>query len=157
MLLEAYSETSLPPTSRFVARERFAVGAKIAERTLSAIGFQFTDFFMQAVEENVRAETVKGWNLLYTASDRSLIDALGGEQRAVLPFLAYVYQLMELGTTGPAHVDGRSNFAFVRSPADNRVWAAHWNMNYAGEWVIGAVTVPHPGLDWRSGSRLFSR
>jgi hypothetical protein len=63
---------------------------------------------------------------------------------------------MEMGEQGPSHVDWRSNFAYVRAPIDRRLWAVHWNVNHAGDWIIGAVYVPHPHLDyWRSDSRLF--
>jgi hypothetical protein len=30
-------------------------------------------------------------------------------------------------------------------------------VNYANEWNIGAVYVPHEALDWRSGSRVFTK
>jgi len=63
---------------------------------------------------------------------------------------------MELGNKGPSHLDWRSNFAYMRSPVDGRMWAVHWTVNYANEWNFGAVYVPHSELDWRSGSRLFS-
>jgi hypothetical protein len=63
---------------------------------------------------------------------------------------------METGDQGLGDTDGRSNFAFVRSPIDQRLWVVHWTVNYGNEWVIGAVYVPHPDLDWPSGSRLFS-
>jgi hypothetical protein len=63
---------------------------------------------------------------------------------------------MEMGEEGPGHTDWRSNFAYVRSPIDGRLWAVHWSVNYENEWAIGAVYVPHSHLDWHSDSRLFS-
>jgi hypothetical protein len=36
------------------------------------------------------------------------------------------------------------------------LWAVHWTVNHANEWIIGAVYVPHPELDWPAGSRLFT-
>jgi hypothetical protein len=87
--------------------------------------------------------------------DKSLVKNLGGEQEAALSFLAYIHRLMEMGEAGPGHTDWRSNIAYVRSPIDKRLWAVHWTVNYANEWTIGAVYIPHPELDWRSGSRLF--
>jgi hypothetical protein len=62
---------------------------------------------------------------------------------------------MDLAENGPSHVDWQSNFAYLRSPIDHRLWAIHWSMNYENEWSIGAVLVPHPDIGWRPGSRLF--
>jgi hypothetical protein len=40
----------------------------------------------------------------------------------------------------------------------------HWTVNHAGQWIIGAVYVPHPHglyshphMDWRAGSRVLMR
>jgi hypothetical protein len=121
------------------------------------VGLNFTQHFLGVVEEKVPAASLSGWALQYTTGDRSLIKALGGEQQAPLPFLAYIHGLMEMGDNGPGHSDWRGNFAYVRSPLDQTLWAVHWTVNYAGEWNIGAVYVPHPHLDWRAGSHLFSK
>jgi hypothetical protein len=90
------------------------------------------------------AAALGAWGLHYTASDASLIGHLGGETRAAVPFLAYIHRLMEMSDNGPSHTDGRSNFAYVRSPIDGRLWA-------------GAVYVPHPHMDWRASSRVLTR
>jgi hypothetical protein len=65
--------------------------------------------------------------------------------------------MMQMAERGAGHTDWRSNFAYLRSPIDQRLWAVHWTVNYANEWNIGAVYVPHADLDWRSGTRLFTR
>ena len=64
---------------------------------------------------------------------------------------------MEMGDNGPSDTDGRGNFAYVRSPIDGRLWAVHWTVSQPGEWIIGAVYVPHPHIDWRAGSRVLTR
>jgi hypothetical protein len=153
--LDPLAETKIGRIERFVAADAFKIGNKIGGRTLSAVGFSFTQYFIGVVEEDVPAASLTTWALVYTTGDKSLIKALGGEQEATVPFLAYIHHLMELGDEGPGHTDWRSNFAYVRSPVDQRLWAIHWNVNYANEWNIGAVYVPHADLDWRSGSRLF--
>jgi len=156
-LLEPHSQTRVGRIDTFVAADAFKVGTRIGGRTLSAIGLNFTQHFLGVVEMDVPAASLAGWSLRYTTGDRSLFKVLGGEQEAVVPFLAYIYRIMEMAEEGPGHIDWRSNFAYVRSPVDQRLWAVHWSVNYANEWTIGAVTVPHPDLDWRAGSRLFSR
>jgi hypothetical protein len=154
-LLDLHSETRVEGIQKFVAADAFKVGNKIGGRTLSAVGWGFAEHFLGVVEEDAPAATLKGWNLLYTAGDKSLIEVLAGEDKAAVLFLAYIYSVMAMGESGPCHLDWRSNFAYVRSPIDRRLWAVHWNNNYTNEWNIGAVYVPHVHLDWRSGSRLF--
>ena len=154
-LLDEFAETKIGGIDSFVAADTFRIGNRIGGRTLSAVGFSFTQHFIGVVEKDVPAASLRTWVLVYTTGDKSLIKALGGEQEATVPFLAYIHHLMELGDEGPGHTDWRSNFAYVRSPVDQRLWAIHWNVNYANEWNIGAVYVPHADLDWRSGSRLF--
>ena len=153
--LDPLTETKIGRIERFVATDAFRIGNRIGGRTLSAIGFSFTRHFISVVENDVPAASLRTSALVYTTGDKSLIKALGGEQEAALPFLAYIHHLMELGEGGPSHTDWRSNFAYVRSPVDQRLWAIHWTVNYSNEWNIGAVFVPHADLDWRSGSRLF--
>jgi hypothetical protein len=155
-LLARLEDTEFEAIQEFVAAEAFKVGTKIGGRTLSAVGLNFSQHFLGVVERDVAAVSLSGWVLQYTTGDRSLIKALGGEQEAAVPSLAYIHRIMEMGDAGAGHTDWRSNFAFVRSPIDRRLWAVHWTVNYANEWTIGAVYVPHPELDWRSGSRLFS-
>jgi hypothetical protein len=154
-LLSPHSQTKVGRIEKFVAADTFKEGNRIGGHTLTTIGWNFRDHFLAVVEQNVPEATLKGWTLLYTAGDASIIEALGGEQKAPLSFLGYVYRLMEMGENGPSHVDWRSNFAYVRSPIDHRLWAIHWSLNYENEWTIGAVLVPHPVIDWPSDSRLF--
>jgi hypothetical protein len=154
-LLDRLEDTRIEPIQEFVSAEAFRIGAKIGGRTLSAIGLNFTEHFLGVVETNVPAASLSGWTLRYTTGDKSLLKALGGEEEAAVPFLAHIHRVMEMGEAGAGHTDWHSNFAYVRSPVDRRLWAVHWTVNYANEWTIGAVQVPHPDLDWRSGSRLF--
>lgn len=155
-LLDPLEETKIESIEKFIAAEAFRIGSRIGGKTLSAIGLNFTQHFLSVVENGVPAASLCGWALQYTTGDKSLIKALGGEQEVAVPFLAYIHRVMEMGKGGVGHADWRSNFAYVRSPIDQRLWAVHWTVNYANEWNIGAVHVPHLHLDWRAGSRLFS-
>lgn len=134
-LLERHSETRIDRIETFVAKEAFKVGGRIGGRTLSAIGWTFADQFLGVVERHVPEAQVNGWTLLYTAGDKSLTEASGGEE-GIVTSIAHFHRLMELGDRGPSHLDWRSNFAYVRSSVDGRVWAVHWNVNYANEWNI---------------------
>ena len=156
-LLDLLTETTVARIDQFIAAEAFEPGKKIGARKLSAVGLNFSEHFLRVVEKDVPATTLKAWELLYAMSDASLSGQFGGDDRLAVPFLASIYRLMEIGADGPSLTDGRSNFAYVRSPVDERLWAVHWSVNYADEWIIGAVYVPHPHLDWRMGSRLLTR
>jgi hypothetical protein len=156
-LFDRLEDAKIEPSEKFVAAEAFKVGRKIGGRTLSAVGLNFSQSFLGIVEENVPGTSLSGSTLRYTMGDKSLIKALGAEEDAALPFLAYVYRLMEMNGEGPSHTDWQSNFAYVRSPIDQRLWAVHWTVNQSGDWNIGAAYVPHQQLDWRSGSRIFSK
>lgn len=153
-LLSPYSQTRLERIEKFVAADVFKEGNMIASRELTAIGWNFRKHFLGVVERNVPETAVKGWTLLHYAEDVSVISALGGEQIANLS-LGHIYGLMEMDENGPSHADWQSNFAYVRSPIDQRLWAIHWSVNYHNEWSIGAVVVPHPDIGWSSNSRLF--
>jgi len=153
-LLSPHSLTKLERIEKFVAADVFKEGNMIGSRELTAIGWNFIEYFLGVVEPHVPETALKGWTLLHYAGDVSLISALGGEQKASLS-LGHIYRLMEMGENGPSHVDWQSNFAYVRSPVDQRMWAIHWSMNYHNEWSIGAVSVPHPDIGWSPNSRLF--
>ena len=62
-----------PSLSRFVAAEVFKIGNLIGARKLSAVGLNFAHHFLAVVETYVPVGTIKAWNLLYTAGDKSLI------------------------------------------------------------------------------------
>ena len=154
-LLASHSQTRLPPIDQFSARTTFQEGMTIGGRTLFAVGWNFTDHFLETVEINVPEVAIKGWRLLRNAGDEQLIGALGGEELARVPNLASIYALMNMGDGCPCHVDWQSNFAYVRSPIDRRLWAVHWSVNYQNEWTIGAAGVPHAYADWPTGALVF--
>jgi hypothetical protein len=155
-LFDPLQETKSGRIKKFVAAEAFKTGTRIGGRTLSVVGPNFAQHFLRVVEKDVPVIALRGWALRYTADDGWLIKALGGEHKAILPFLAHIHHVMEMGDAAVGHTDGRSNFAYVRSTVDGRLWAVHWTVNHADEWIIGAVYVPHPELDWPAGSHLFT-
>jgi hypothetical protein len=153
--LDPIDDTKVQPVPTFVAADVFKTGGRIGGRTLSSVGLNFAEHFVRVVEQNVPSASLKVWTLRYTIGDRPLIEALGGEEHADLHSLASIHRIMEMGDYGPSLTDGRSNFAYLKSPVDRKLWAVHWFVNDANEWIIGAVQVPHPQLDWQSASRLF--
>jgi hypothetical protein len=118
---------------------------------------EFAQHFLGVVEKDIPATRVNTWNLMYTARDEWLIEESSAQRESNQCFMAQIFRLMELADSGICHVDGQSNFSYMRSPVDRKLWAVHWSVNALNEWTVGAVFVPHPQLDWRSGSRLFNR
>ena len=141
---------------RFVASDEFSVGRSIGNRSLGSVSFNFARLFLAAIETDAHPYALQAWTLRYSADDSSLIARLGGEERVALP-LCSIYRLMEMSSRADSVTEARSNFAYARSPVDHRLMAIHWFVNEHNQWAIGAVEVPHPELDWPTGSRVFSK
>ena len=156
MLLEQQAQSRLPGIDTFVAAKAFKVGNKIDGRTLNAIAWNFSEHFLGIAERHVPEMQITAWTLLYTTNDEWILESLDEQSDGSTCVLANIHSLMTLGHKALNHLDGRSNFAYVRSPVDHRLWAVHWFVNSANEWIIGAVYVPHPHSSWRAGSRLFA-
>jgi hypothetical protein len=157
VLLGAHSVTDVDCTRSFAAKDNFRIGEKIGGRTLGTVGLSFARLFSEVREIDVREAQVNGRTLSYSASDDWLQEATGGEadNLNLMHAMAYIHRLMELGRNGPCHVDGRSNFAYMRLPKSQSRCAIHWFVNHSNEWVIGVANVPHPDIGWRSGTKFF--
>jgi hypothetical protein len=156
MLLEQHALLRLPGKETFVVAEVFKVGRQIGGRILSAIGWNFSELFLSVTENHVRETQIAVWTLLHTASDKWILETLDRQRGGGTCALANIHSLMMLSEKASNHLDGRSNFAYVSSPVDHRLWAVHWFVSSTNEWIIGSVQVPHPDMDWSSGSRLFT-
>jgi hypothetical protein len=141
-------------SGRLAVAEAFAVGARIGDHPVFAVGFNFEKYFYPLVEADAADGAVDGWTLGRSSDDATLIAMIGGEDKVALS-LSTIRRLMARGGRGDNHTDGQSNFAYARSPVDGRLWAIHWTLSAAKEWTVGAVFVPHPDLDWAAGARLF--
>lgn len=158
--LEASSESAAPAalaasplaqSHRFDVAQAFAVGSRIGVHAVGAVGFNFRTYFYPLVETETGARPLDAWTLGHAADDATLIDMVGGEDKIAVS-LAAIHRLI---ARSDSETEGRSNFAYARSPVDGRLWAIHWIAGARGEWIVGAVLVPNPDLDWPAGSRLF--
>jgi hypothetical protein len=139
----------------FAVAEAFAVGGRIGDHAVSAVGFNFQTYFFPLVETDDVASPADLWTLGRSADDATLIAMIGGEDKVAVS-LSAIHRIIARGDRRDSHTDGKSNFAYARSPVDGRLWAIHWTLNAADQWVVGAVYVPHPDLDWPAGARLFA-
>jgi hypothetical protein len=145
---------SISRSDRFAVAEAFAVGARIGDHPVSVVGFNFEKYFYPLIESDSADDLVDVWTLGRSADDATLMAMIGGEEKVAVS-LSAIHRLMARSGRGDSHMDGKSNFAYARSRVDGRLWAIHWMLNAVGEWVVGAVFVPHPDLDWVAGARLF--
>jgi hypothetical protein len=155
-LLDQVATLSLSRKETFVVAEAFKEGGKIGGRMLSSIGWNFSKHFLSVTEHHVRETQITVWALLHTAGDKWILETLKGQPDGGTCSLANIHNLMTLGEKASNHLDGQSNFAYVSSPVNRQLWAVHWLASGTNEWIIGAVYVPHPHIDWRAGSRLFT-
>ena len=155
-LLDLHGTYKFEPIQFFIARDAFRLGAKIGGRTLSVVGLNFMEYFMGVVEHDIPEVKASTWTLQFSAADDWVMTASNLTSEIDQHFLAHIHLIMELGESGPSHLNGQSNLAYMRSAVDDRIWAVHWTVNSANEWNIGAVFVPHPHLDWPAGSRLVN-
>ncbi|MFZ5692676.1 MAG: hypothetical protein ACOY5F_15620 [Pseudomonadota bacterium] len=139
-------------SGRFVVAEAFAIGHEIGGHAVRTVGFNFQTYFYPLVETEAVASPAESWTLGRSADDATLIAMIGGERKVAFRLSA----LHRLIASGGSDKNGQSNFAYARSPVDGRLWAIHWTLDAADEWVIGAVFVPHPDLDWPAGARFFA-
>jgi hypothetical protein len=116
----------------------------------------FAKLFVPAQENNIPEMLVSASTLLYSAHDALILKYVRSNGTGFNCQLAHVHHLMKLGEHGPCHTNGKSNFAYSYVPIDHAMWALHWFVNDVNEWVIGAADVPHPDIEWQSGSRLFT-
>ncbi len=155
-LLDAQSRILLDIAPNFSAADAFRPGHVIGARKLALTTFNFERLFGSANEFSYAPAAIASWSLRFHAGDEWLRDELQRTNFGTPLMLAHVHALMSL-QGNLCRVDGGSNFAYVRSQRDGRIWAIHWRTDDARDWVVGAVEVPHPHLDWPPGSRLFGR
>ena len=155
-LLEQRALLRLHSKNVFVAADVFEVGKEIGGRRLNAVGWNFSKHFIGTTENGVGETEIAVWTLLYAADDDFILEALDGQSNGGACSLANIHTLMTLGGYAFNRLDGQSNFAYINSPVDQSLWAAHWWLNNKNEWIIGSVQVPHPAIDWRAGSCLFT-
>ena len=146
MLLEQRALLRLPREQTFVVAEVFKVGRKIGEPHVEwQLAGVFPSIFLASPKSTFQETPIAAWTLLYTAGDKWILEALDGQPNGGACTLANIHNLMTLGEKASNHLDGQSNFAYVSSPVDRRLWGVHWLVNR------------HKRLDYRFCSGSASR
>jgi hypothetical protein len=151
-LLELTGEpTKMSAIERFVARDKFVVNRQ-GELPISYLGDNFRNNFLDVVEENVPACTLKQRKLLKASVDTPILNALGDKDLAKIEkarsALAHTFDYLK--------TDDRSKwYIFYVADAKGIVWAvsAYWD---GDGWYVGADPVSDPD-QWRAFNHVVSR
>lgn len=151
LLEEVGTPTELAAVAKFVAREKFVVNTK-GELPISYLGDNFKANFLDIVETDVSAVTLKQRKLLKPSVDRPILAALGDEDPTKVEkariALAYVFNYLKAA-------DRSLWFIFYVAGAKGVVWAvnAYWD---DGGWNLDAFPVSSP-RGWCADCRVVSR
>jgi hypothetical protein len=146
-LLELYGEpVKVSAVERFVARDKFVIDRN-GELPISWLGDNFKTNFLDVVEDNAKAATLKQRKLLKRSVDGPILSALGGVEKAKIA-LANVFDFLKTA-------DRTKWFIFYVADAKGTVWAvsAYWDDH---GWDVGALPVTDPG-GWDGGPLVVSR
>ena len=149
-LLSYTTTIDLKSVDRFVASEVFKKDAVIGEHTVGWIPEEFAEHFLNTIEVDVPATTVKVHTLRHNTCDPAIVHALGTEN-AEMP-LAHVHQLIQVTDVK------RVNIAYVRSSIDGKIWAVMWGRYVGGN---GKILVSASPIDdrhgWHASYRVYSK
>lgn len=151
LLEEVGTPIELTAVARFVARDKFVADVN-GELPISYLGDNFRANFLDVVETDVPAVTLKQRKLLKSSVDAPILAALGGEDPRKVEkarvALAHVFSYLK-------SADRSLWFIFYVADAKGTVWAvgASWD---GGGWLVGAFPVSYP-VEWDAGIRVVSR
>lgn len=152
-LLEDVGTVTIARTERFIARKKFAVDTTVK---ISCLGDNFQELFLGKVEELLGEITLRYQKLRKASRDISIINELGGEEKAET-VLAEIYALLERqrnGEKGTLLTNGYANIFYVRNVIG--VLCAV-DVRWRGDgWFVGADSVGSP-YGWYEGHQVFSR
>ncbi len=146
-LLELVGEPlRVPVYERFVARDKFVIDRN-GEVPISWLGDKFKANFLDLIEDNATAATLKQRKLLKSSVVGPILSALGGVEKATVA-LANAWEFLKAA-------DRTKWFIFYIKDAKGTVWAVNalWRV---GGWSVEAAPVADP-LEWLGGSLVVSR
>ena len=151
-LLELTGEpVKMSAIERFVARDKFVVNRQ-GELPISYLGDNFKGNFLDVVEENVPACTLKQRKLLKASVDTPILNALGDKDLAKIEkarsALAQVFDYLKTA-------DRTKWYLFYVADAKGIVWAVHAYWGGHG-WRVDADSVTGPD-EWGADDRVVSR
>ena len=150
-ILEEGGLINLSAVDRFVVSEKFKVDVN-GELPISYLGDNLWENFLDLVEENVPAMTVRKRKLLKSSPDKRILAALGDNNldkiEKARTYLAHVFEFLKTA-------DRNKWYVFYVADKNGNVWAvfAAWNV---GGWDVGAFSVQDP-IGWCGGDLVVSR
>lgn len=146
LLEEVGDPVNVPATKRFVARDKFKVDRN-GELPISYLGDNFRKHFLDVLEKNVAATTLKQRKLLKSSVDARILAALGDRDLAKIEnartALSQVFNYLK-------KADRSRWFIFYVADAKGTVWVVRASWDCVG-WGVEASSVSYPG-EW-SGAR----
>lgn len=149
-LLKFVGHASVKATNKFIAKDN------LKQANVGFTGNNFDRFFLNKVENDIRAGKVVVHELKKASFDKPILDELG--DRAEIS-MAHFFDLLERQKDGGAGVllaNGYVNIAHIRD-AEGNPWAVDACWDSANRsWLVNAGSVEHP-YGWSGGNRVLSR
>ena len=162
LLLKPVGTIYIPATiEKFVVREKFVVNTSSKYAKISYIGYLFSKWFLNKIEEPKPETHLQYADLLRASSGNHILAELGEKKETTL---AEIFDLMIIQPTGEDDVlftnDYNNNIFCVRDVNNElrgvRVWNVWNNDSWSRSisWRVGAFLVNNM---WPDGIRVFSR
>jgi len=136
---------SVPSSDRFVARDKFVVDRN-GELPISWLSDNFQTNFLDLVEENVPAVSLKQRKLKKRSLDGPIISALRGKKRARVA-LAHAFNFLKVA-------DRSRWYIFYILDSKGVLWAVRACWSDDG-WYVHAYSVEDP-REWLAGNHVVS-
>lgn len=122
--------------------------------SISWLGSNFRNRFLEKVEENEGYSELKIYRLKVEATSLEIIQALNSGRLTSLTDLGCLLRLQPHGESGTLLVNGARNIFFLKD-AQNKLWTVDVLWGGAG-WEIGA-SLPTSGFLWQRDSQIIGR
>ncbi|MBI5456658.1 hypothetical protein HY969_02860 [Candidatus Kaiserbacteria bacterium] len=155
-LLERVRQASVPAYQTFVLD--FKSDASRAQANIAQVNADFIAAFHQKVENDAHEADLQVFRLKKTASDSSILSALGTSSESRLSDLWTLLLRQRGGETGPLLNDGKGNLFYIQSKEKySDIWAVNvkWVAQKNG-WQVDAYSTTQ-GTSWPGGRQVLGR
>lgn len=151
-LLKPLDTITVPATTKpFIARKEFVLGQAVGVKTISVLGYRFTELFLGKVEGPAAETKLRIAKLTRASGDGQIVEELGGKAETKLSQIRY---LMTLQSDGEQGAHWTAKIFYVRDVND-MLGTVRVAVGASG-WSMTAFSVPNLGK-WSAGTLVFSR